>query len=227
MKIKNIFKHDQDTKIWFMSDLHYNHSNVISLDSRNFKDIKEMNNYICSELITKVKDDDIIFDLGDMFWGMNTTDIKDVLDLIPTKNIYKIVGNHDKASMFYDFENHPAKLKNCFVKICDILDIQVEYNNETYMVNLSHTPQIDFNHMYHGGLHLFGHTHGHLDKFVNTIPYLMVDVGFSASLSNEVGSFLIPFDKILEHFYKKTGGMNFKKWAGLKYHSKDALWSEK
>jgi calcineurin-like phosphoesterase family protein len=50
MKIKKPFTTAGSGKIYFISDLHYGHENVIKYDSRPFKDVTEMNNYILEEL---------------------------------------------------------------------------------------------------------------------------------------------------------------------------------
>jgi hypothetical protein len=80
--------------------------------------------------------------------------------------------------------------------------------------------------MYHGGIHIYGHTHGHTDKWVNSESRLMVDVGFSASLAKKYGSFIVPFEYILEHFKDKTSGIDFRNWAKQMYHESDT-WNEK
>ena len=128
MKIKKPFTTAGSGKIYFISDLHYGHENVIKYDSRPFKDVTEMNNYILEEL-KKTKEEDIIFDLGDMFWKMPVDDIKDVLNQIPCKNIYKIVGNHDNYGLYFD----QAPLKGYFKIISDILDVHIEHLGKDYM----------------------------------------------------------------------------------------------
>lgn len=55
MKIKKPFTTAGSGKIYFISDLHYGHENVIKYDSRPFKDVTEMNNYILEELKKKLK----------------------------------------------------------------------------------------------------------------------------------------------------------------------------
>ena len=95
---------------------------------------------------------------------------------------------------------------------------------EEYKITLSHYPILDFPYMYHGGLAIFGHTHGHLDEFVSSIPNLMVDIGFSSGFSKTRGTFLHSLPCIIEEFKRKTGGIDFKTWANEKYHDKSSLW---
>jgi hypothetical protein len=65
-----------------------------------------------------------------------------------------------------------------------------------------------------------------MDNWCNNHNTLMVDVGFNASLANNLGTFIISFDDILNYFYKKTNGEDFKKWAEEKYHEPE-LWNDK
>lgn len=228
MKIKTPFTITAESNVFLMSDLHYGHKNILEIDKRPFQDIDEMNSYIVRELKTKLRPTDILFDLGDLFW--RTTNIKEcreVLDQIPTKNIYKVVGNHDPYKHYLP-ENTGGtnNLCNKFVRVADLYDIHIKVEKEEYLVSLSHYPILDWNHMYQGGLHIYGHTHGHTDSWVKAGSRLMVDVGFSASLAKEYGSFIIPFDFILEHFKAKTGGISFSDWAKQEYH-KPSMWNEK
>lgn len=208
MKIKKPFTTAGSGKIYFISDLHYGHENVIKYDSRPFKDVTEMNNYILEEL-KKTKEEDIIFDLGDMFWKMPVDDIKDVLNQIPCKNIYKIVGNHDNYGLYFD----QAPLKGYFKIISDILDVHIEHSGKDYMVTMCHYPFVSWNHKPHGSIHLFGHVHGHLTEYINSIYDLKVDVGFNSELARSLRTFLIPFEEIIKYFDTKTGGMNYKEWT--------------
>lgn len=225
MKIRPSFKITADSNVFFISDLHYGHKNIIDIDKRPYESIEAMDEYIVQELKTKLRPTDVLFDLGDLFWkSINIKECRDVLDSIPTKNIYKVVGNHDPYKHYIEAPTN--SLYDHFLKIGDIFDIRVEYENTEYEIALSHYPILDWNHMYQGGLHIYGHTHGHTDKWVESGSRLMVDVGFSASLAKEYGSFIIPFETILEHFKSKTGGISFKEWAQIEYH-KSGLWNEK
>ena len=202
-------------KIYFMGDLHYRHKNVINLDSRSFQDLQNMEEYIEEELNKTLDSDCILFDLGDMFFGTKESKFNELLSSIPCP-IYKIFGNHDKQEFF-------LKHRDNFMGFYDILSLMI---GEEYKITLSHYPILDFPYMYHGGLALFGHTHGHLDKFISSIPNLMLDIGFSSKFSRERGTFLHPLSSIIEEFNKKTGGIDFKTWADEQYHGVNSLWSE-
>lgn len=228
MKIKIPFEITDFRNLYFMSDLHYGHQNIISIDKRPYKDIDEMNAYIKSELITKLRPTDVLFDLGDLFW--KTTNIKEareVLDSIPCISKFKVVGNHDPYKHYLTSETGLTNnLCDRFKLVSDILDIHVKYQGKEYLVTLCHYPILDWNHQYQGGLQIYGHTHGHTDKWAENNPRLMVDIGFSASLVKSYGSFLVPFSEIIKYFQNKTGGIDFYDWAKTKYHEAE-FWNAK
>ena len=77
---------------------------------------------------------------------------------------------------------------------------------------MSHYPILDWNHKFRGGLMVHGHTHGTIDDENSKSHDLRVDVGFNSSLAKKVGTFLIPIQEVINHFYEKTGGMEFYDW---------------
>jgi calcineurin-like phosphoesterase family protein len=207
MKIREPIK-TCEGDIWFMSDLHYGHANVLRFDGRPFSTVEEMNNSIEMELIEKIKPTDVLFDLGDLFWKQDYGIIKKVLSLMGPKKFYKVMGNHDKESVYQDKE----VLKYIDI-VSDILDIVVEHEGKLYQATLSHYPIVSWNNKPRGSFMLHGHTHGNIDNFNNASPDLRVDLGYYASLARETGSFLINFKDILGFFIKKAGTEDFRHYV--------------
>ena len=214
MKIKEKFiSSETEGRVLFMSDLHYNHQNIIRHSQRPFKDVEEMNAFILGELKSKIKSEDVLFDLGDLFWNMTPEKMCEILDEIPTKKIYKVVGNHDKYGVYYG--SGGLEVRKRFMMISDILDIQVESwrTGKTYMVTMSHYPMISWNHKPHGSIHLHGHCHGNIDQYNNSSTDLRVDLSYDSKLSKELGSFIIDFEDIIQFFNNKTGGIDYRSWT--------------
>ena len=80
--------------IWFTSDTHFGHSNIIKYTGRPFKTIEEMNECIINRWNSRVKEDDTVFFLGDFSLG----NPKKYLERL-NGNIVWIKGNHDKTAI--------------------------------------------------------------------------------------------------------------------------------
>ena len=81
------------TKIWFTSDTHFGHQNILKFCERPFVSIEEMDNTIIERWNSKVGKDDIVFHLGDFAFATNKR-WQELISLLNGK-IYLILGNHD------------------------------------------------------------------------------------------------------------------------------------
>ena len=52
--------------IFYTSDLHLGHANVIRFDKRPFADVEEMDQYIITRWNNRVSEDDTVYILGDI-----------------------------------------------------------------------------------------------------------------------------------------------------------------
>lgn len=80
--------------IWFSSDMHFGHANIIRLTKRPFKDLDEMHRELKARWNSKVQPDDTIYIVGDFSFMQLTENIKLLKQLNGKKHL--IVGNHDK-----------------------------------------------------------------------------------------------------------------------------------
>ena len=86
------FKFD-GSKVFFTSDTHFYHGNIIRFCNRPFKDVETMNETIISNWNNTVDQDDIVFHLGDFCLG-GSAEWTRILDRLNGR-IYLIMGNHD------------------------------------------------------------------------------------------------------------------------------------
>lgn len=82
--------------IYFTSDLHLGHSNIIKYCNRPFSDVEEMNEALIENWNKTVDNNDKIFVLGDFALGNSDQIIKWGKSLKGNKML--ILGNHDHAS---------------------------------------------------------------------------------------------------------------------------------
>jgi calcineurin-like phosphoesterase family protein len=81
------------SKVWFISDEHYYHENIIKYTKRNFENAEYMN-YALINNMSRIKETDTVWHLGD-FALTNLENIKSILKQLPGKHNL-IMGNHDK-----------------------------------------------------------------------------------------------------------------------------------
>lgn len=77
--------------IWLISDTHFSHENIIGYCDRPFKDKFEMNQCMQDNWSDTVKDGDIVYHLGDVYFNY----CPDLGQLPGKKRL--ILGNHDNA----------------------------------------------------------------------------------------------------------------------------------
>ena len=147
-------------KIWFTSDLHLGHRNVIRFCNRPFADEKEMGQTLIQNWNDAVGDNDIVFVLGDTFWFNDSHSIKRVLSQLKGKDIYILPGNHD------DFD-HYYRVDDMRIHLCaDIVVVWITEDNQPKReVWLSHYPMMTWPHRENGAYQFFGQIHSQPDKY--------------------------------------------------------------
>lgn len=79
--------------IYFTSDLHLYHNNIINFENRSFGSVEEMNSALIATWNNTIKPDDIVYNLGDFIFG-GITRWKEILPQLNGK-MRLILGNHD------------------------------------------------------------------------------------------------------------------------------------
>lgn len=93
--------------IWVISDTHFGHENIIKYCDRPFKSSDEMTSILIDNWNSRVKDEDIVYHLGDVYYGSQDFGYSVLKALKGRKRL--ILGNHDIGQ-------NPVLL-NCFQKI--------------------------------------------------------------------------------------------------------------
>lgn len=81
--------------IWFSSDLHFSHQNIIKFEPKSrgwFDNVDEMNEHIIDTWNTHVQPEDTVYVLGDVALGPIQESMQNVASLNGTKHL--ISGNH-------------------------------------------------------------------------------------------------------------------------------------
>lgn len=135
--------------IYFTSDWHLGHKNIIKHSKRPFSDMDEMHRELIRRYKAVVTDKDDVWFLGDIgFWRFERTE--DLIGRLPGRK-HLIYGNHDKADR--------AKLAGLFLSVQDYKELKVT-NDDLFI--LMHYPLEFWNKGHYGSTHLHGHCHGSL-----------------------------------------------------------------
>lgn len=159
--------------IWFTSDTHFGHENILGFGDRPWDTIVSMNNEIIDNINYWVAPDDTLYHLGDYSFKITPKEAADLRSRINCKDIHLIPGNHDQ-----DW-SQPAVSWAFKVEepIC-VLEI------EKLKIILSHYPMADWQEISHGSIHLHGHIHSKGMKYneINRMQGLYrYDVGVDAN----------------------------------------------
>lgn len=142
-------------RIFFTSDLHFEHNNIIQYCNRPFSTIESMNNMLINRWNNVVTSNDTVYVLGDIGCWYNKEYRSRVVNNIKQLNGTKmlIIGNHDHA---FDKE----ELLTVFESIHERLVISVEMSpDRTQKIVLDHFPLVSWDGQHHGSWQLFGHIH--------------------------------------------------------------------
>jgi calcineurin-like phosphoesterase family protein len=144
------------SNIFFISDLHIGHANVIKFDGRPFETLEEMHESILKEWNSKVKSDDVVFLVGDLYFG-DPNKAKEFYKKLKGR-IFVIKGNHDKMETLKSFD----RFERIWEYGTEIFIKDPEIKGKMQRIVLSHYPILEWNQCHRGAWHLHGHTHGHL-----------------------------------------------------------------
>ena len=145
-------------KIFFTSDTHFYHSNIIKYCDRPFGNKHDMNEELISQWNTIVGDNDEVYRLGDFSLGSPKV-TEEVLDRLKGR-IHLIKGNHEKSVL------RNKSTRDRFESIQDVLKLKVEDDDcsSGYQdIFMSHYAHRVWDKSHHGCWHLYGHSHNGLE----------------------------------------------------------------
>ncbi len=136
----------EEERVFFTSDTHFNHANIIGFCNRPFKNVEEMNEAMIANWNKVVGVDDFVFHLGDFCLG-GSAEWNKILDRLNGK-IILIMGNHDikniRQGFMYRFEEV-------------LMQMHIEVGKQK--IYLNHCPFLCYGGAYKDTWQLFGHVH--------------------------------------------------------------------
>lgn len=137
-----------ESQVFFTSDTHFGHSNIIKYCQRPFNSAEHMDEVLISNWNEVVSPLDIVFHLGDFCFGSDKEWIKILQRLNGTK--YLILGNHDLKKIA-----NSNQIKDYFADI----NMQMRVVVDKQKMLLNHYPFLCFEGGYQNVWQLFGHVH--------------------------------------------------------------------
>jgi calcineurin-like phosphoesterase family protein len=159
-------------RIWHVSDTHFGHKRMLHWSRKNmWSNIDEHDEALIDNWNFVVDKGDFVIHYGDIsFHGPDAT--KAILDRL-NGNIILLAGNHDNLNVL---RRHP-KIK----RIEYILNLSFMYygqhiTRESLRICASHMPIWDWDGLYRGTYHIYGHTHG-----LSPMPIInCIDIGMDS-----------------------------------------------
>jgi calcineurin-like phosphoesterase family protein len=125
---------------YFSSDRHFNHNRMATM--RGFSSVEEMNETIIENHNKVVKENDIIYELGDFCFRGNPIEFLNRLN----GHFYFVRGNHDQKKIdFYKVQHW----------VDGYYDIQLHGEK----ITLCHYPMISWNCSHYNSIQIHGHHH--------------------------------------------------------------------
>ena len=137
--------------VYYISDLHFGHRNVIGMDGRPFETIEEMDETLIRLWNERVTDEDDVYIVGDFAYRNGNTASWYLRQLKGRKHL--LIGNHDRLTI------QDPKALEYFASV-EKMNRVIDNDRK---VSLCHFPVAEWNGKRHGGYHVHGHLHNRRD----------------------------------------------------------------
>lgn len=176
--------------IFFTSDLHFGHKNIISATQRPFASAEEMDAALIKNWNHRIRPNDEIYILGD-FTMQGAQFAMEILQQLNGRK-YLVRGNHDQ------FVDKTSFDRSWFEWVKDYHGLS--YQKQQFI--LFHYPLAEWNRAHHGSIHLHGHQHNKPEYNITNaeLGFLRYDVGVDANDMTPVS-----IEEILQFFAISTG----------------------
>lgn len=138
---------------YVISDLHFNHANVIAMDHRPFSDVNEMNATLIENWNKVVLPKDEVYILGDLSFG-SAEEVTSIIKQLKGRK-YLIRGNHD---YFLNDETFDTTQFEWIKDLSHFKENHIQYQ-------LCHYPILEYNGYFSDHCFLYGHVHNNRQKY--------------------------------------------------------------
>jgi calcineurin-like phosphoesterase family protein len=169
---------DKMSRIWFTSDCHFGHSNIIGYTNRPFKDVNHMNEELIKRWNHKVNPNDLVYHIGDFSFKSGVT--RNIYEDRLNGTIVHILGNHD-------YNNSVKTL---------IVSAKMEFGNKRFLVQ--HRPPDKDTYVESFDAVLVGHVHNKWKHiFLNGVPIINIGTDVWGFEPITIDTILKYYDRII------------------------------
>lgn len=147
--------------LFFASDHHFGHENVIAHCDRPYSSVEEMDEDLIKKWNEKVPKNGLVVHGGDLSMDLSKEILyKNYINRLNGRIVFQIIGNHDRKleKWFYKNKTHSYPFGDKCLII--VKDKDFEYGRKKIVAN--HFPELSWYHKENGAWHVFGHVHGDL-----------------------------------------------------------------
>ena len=152
--------------VFFTSDHHFSHKNVLKLCNRHFSDIVTHDETLVEAWNSVVAPEDVVYHLGDFTLGNGNTAVSFLVRLNGKKFISCLPWHHDKRWLFSD---EAMLLSPAWDVIPALYVIERKQIGNDMPIILCHYPFETWDRSHYGSLHFHGHSHGNLPHIKNRL----------------------------------------------------------
>lgn len=148
--MNDIIKINNPKRVFFTSDTHFGHENIMKFCNRPFNSVEEMDEALIENWNNKVPENGIVFHLGDFAFKYTQKRYNELINRLNGK-IYLVIGNHDWKTL---------PNENNF----ELVEQQLMLKIDNKKIYLNHLPFLCLDGVYGNNSpkmvwQLFGHVH--------------------------------------------------------------------
>lgn len=163
--------------VWYSSDHHFGHKNILGYEQRPYADIEEMDESLIQEWNRVVHKEDTVYYLGDLCLG-GVTKWESILPRLDGK-IHLILGNHDDRKVVNKVAHHFESVQLMKERVINKTHLFLFH----YPIDIGFTPN---------AISVHGHIHSRASRMANQInvgvdsPWVKDSLGFGRMVPEEL-----------------------------------------
>ena len=158
--------HNDDHRVYFTSDTHFNHDKVFIYESRGYKNRYEHNDALVEKINEVVRPEDTLIHLGDFCLNITMPEYEQLLGRLNCQHIGYIWGNHNSCirrkyeeTLSDEYRHKDIEVYPHTIGKITYLGYYKEIVVNGHQIILHHYPHQIWNQMQKGAWQLSGHSH--------------------------------------------------------------------